>query len=83
MSKVLTTTEVAKILQVSNRKVTQWIDNQTIKGFRMPGSTHRRVTWSELVNFMKANNYPLELLDGFSSENAVIEQEEVQVSVEA
>jgi excisionase family DNA binding protein len=63
MNKVYTTTEVANILQVSNRKVTQWIDDNVLKGFRLPQSLHRRVMHDKLVEFMAEYGYPSTLLN--------------------
>lgn len=80
MKRIFTTTEVAEILQVSNRKVTQWIDSGRLKGFRLPDSTHRRVLKEQLEEFIRDNHLPMELLDA-SASNASIEQEMTSVEL--
>jgi excisionase family DNA binding protein len=52
---VLTTGQVAKIMSCATRTVTNLIDNGKLPGFRIPGSTHRRVLKSDLISFMKNN----------------------------
>ena len=81
--KIFTTTEVAEILQVSNRKVTQWIDNKIIDGFPLPGSTHRRVSDVSLRKFMENNNYPMQLLDDYLANGAVIEKTDTTVDLQS
>ena len=63
MSKTYTTGKVAKICDVSPKKVANWIDSGKLKGYRLAGSQDRRVTHEALVEFMQANNMPLSLLD--------------------
>ncbi len=53
-----TTGEVALICGVSPSKVVKWIDNGELKGFRIPGTTHRRIWQDELVAFMRQHDYP-------------------------
>jgi excisionase family DNA binding protein len=47
-SKVMTTTEVAKMVNVGSATVSKWIDKGMLKGFRVPGSNHRRVLRTDL-----------------------------------
>ncbi len=52
---VLRTGDVAKLCRVAARTVTKWIDNGSLKGFRIPGSAHRRVTRDDFIAFAKAH----------------------------
>jgi excisionase family DNA binding protein len=80
--KIFTTTKVAKILQVSNRKVTQWIDDGVLEGYPLPGSTHRRVSDEKLRDFMEQNNFPLKLLDDFLANEAVIKTKDTVIELQ-
>lgn len=51
--RILTTGQVARVMDVSTRTVTGWIDGGLLKGFRVPGSRHRRVEEKHLKEFMK------------------------------
>lgn len=62
--RVFTTGETAKICHVSQQTIIRSFDNGTLKGFRVPGSTFRRIPESSLRTFMADNNIPLEWLDG-------------------
>lgn len=57
---VLTTGEVAKICNVAPRTVSKWFDSGQLKGYRIPGSKDRRIPASQLVQFMKDHNIPLD-----------------------
>lgn len=50
---VLTTGQAAKICHVSYQTVNRLIDRGILKGFRVPGSKHRRVKRSDLLEFIK------------------------------
>ena len=56
---VLTTGEVAKICNVSNRTVSKWFDTGALIGYRIPGSKDRRIPVKYLVRFMKAAGMPI------------------------
>ncbi len=56
--KVFTTGNVARLCQVSPRTVTIWFDKGLLEGYRLPGSTDRRITRSSLVKFLEANGMP-------------------------
>ena len=49
--KVFSTTQVAKICQVSTRTVCNWFDRGMLKGFRVPGSRFRRIPQDSLETF--------------------------------
>ena len=53
-----TTGEVARICQVSKRTVILWIDRGRLRGYRLPGSRHRRVSAASLRRFLRAHRLP-------------------------
>lgn len=63
---VFTTGEVARLCHVNIRTVIRWIDAGQLKGYRIPGSRDRRVTRATLVEFMRAYELPLGVLEGTS-----------------
>ena len=76
---VLTSGDVARICNVASRTAQKWIDNGSLKGYRVPGSKDRRVTKASLIEFMQANNMPIHIsskrnviLFGFPKDSAAI-----------
>lgn len=65
--KVFTTGQIAKILAVAPRTVSKWIDGGTLKGFRLPGSSARRVVREELRRFLVRSGYPTDWLAAVQS----------------
>lgn len=59
---VFTTGQVAKICHISQNTVIENIKGGLLEGYRIPGSTHRRVTRAELTRYMGAYGLPLEWL---------------------
>jgi excisionase family DNA binding protein len=57
---ILTIGEAAKICKAASRTVSRWFDAGLIKGWRLPLSTDRRVTRTELIRFMKEHEIPYE-----------------------
>jgi excisionase family DNA binding protein len=55
---VLTTGQVAKIIQCAPRTITKLIDAGKLKGHRLPGTDDRRVFAADLYNFLTAHDYP-------------------------
>jgi len=55
MKRTYTTGQVAKICDVAPRTVSKWIDGGFLKGYRIPGSTDRRVHRDQLLKFMIEN----------------------------
>ena len=53
-----TTGEIARICQVSKRTVILWIDGGRLRGYRIPGSRHRRVSVASLRKFLRSNKLP-------------------------
>lgn len=60
--KKLTTFQIAKLLDVSDQSVANWIDSGQLRAGRTPGG-HRRVVREDLVNFLRQRkvNVPREL----------------------
>lgn len=57
---VYTTTEAAKVCQVSVATVSHWFDTGLIAGYRLPPRRKlRRILRSSLEAFLVANNMPL------------------------
>ena len=63
MKKVYTTGEVAKLLGININTVIKWFDEGKITGFRLPGSLERRITRTALLDFMRTNSIPLDLVN--------------------
>lgn len=55
---VLTTGEVSKIAGVAPRTVAMWIDSGRLAGYRIPGSTARRVSRANLADFLHRYDMP-------------------------
>lgn len=62
MKAVYTTGEVAQICKVSQQTVIRCFDNGKLRGFRVPGSDHRRIPRESLLQFMKDNDIPIDRL---------------------
>jgi len=62
--RIFTTGEAAQICKVSQQTIIRCFDSGRLTGFRVPGSKFRRIPRDELIRFMKANNIPLESLEG-------------------
>jgi len=63
--RLLTSHEVASLVQVSPSSVLKWIEQGKLRAFRTPGG-HRRVASDELLGFLRAHQLPVpaELEDG-------------------
>lgn len=57
---VYTTGEISRISGVAPRTVTKWIDSGILAGFRIPGSTDRRVPHKNLIRFLTDRNMPMD-----------------------
>lgn len=55
--------QIAHLCGVSPRTVAKWIDSDELKGFKLPGSDHRRVHHEDLVSFMKLHGYQTDSLE--------------------
>ena len=56
---VLTTGDIAKICNVSQKTAAKWFDKGIISGYRLPGSKDRRIPIDELYRFMREANIPI------------------------
>ncbi|UCB45770.1 MAG: response regulator [Spirochaetota bacterium] len=56
--KIYTTYQIGKFCQVNIRTVIRWIETGKLKAYSTPGG-HRRVKWSDLVNFLSQNQMPI------------------------
>ncbi len=56
--KIYTTYQIGKFCQVNIRTVIRWIETGKLKAYSTPGG-HRRVKWSDLINFLKENKMPI------------------------
>jgi excisionase family DNA binding protein len=63
MKTVFTTGEAAEICKVSQQTIIRCFDSGRLKGFRVPGSRFRRIPRDALMQFMKENSIPVDLLD--------------------
>jgi len=50
-----TTGQVAKIFKVSRRAIGKWVDSGRLRGYRVPGSRHRRIPREYLAEFLIEN----------------------------
>ncbi len=56
--RLLTSHEVASLVQVSPSSVLKWIEQGKLRAFRTPGG-HRRVASDELLGFLRAHRLPV------------------------
>ena len=73
---VLTTGEVAKICNVASRTVSKWFDSGQLRGYRIPGSTDRRIPVSNLRKFMKNHGIPMDGLMSGGTRVLVVDSDE-------
>jgi excisionase family DNA binding protein len=57
--KYLTTGQCAKYCQVCTRTIHNWVDTGLLKGFKIPGSNHRRIPQENLVALMEKHGIPI------------------------
>jgi len=62
--KIFTTGEAAQVCKVSQQTIIRCFDSGRLIGFRVPGSKFRRIPREELIRFMKANDIPIDSLEG-------------------
>lgn len=61
--KVYTSGEVAKMCTVAATTVNKWFDSGQLKGFRIPGSRHRRIPRGSLIRFLRNHQFPLDAVE--------------------
>lgn len=73
--RVFTTGEAAAVCKVSQQTIIRCFDSGRLQGFRVPGSKFRRIPRDELVRFMRANNIPVESLEGGKKRVLVVDDD--------
>ena len=74
--RVFTTGEAAVICKVSQQTIIRCFDSGRLTGFRVPGSKLRRIPREELVRFMRANNIPLDIIEGATRRVLVVDDDQ-------
>ena len=72
---VFTTGEAAKICKVSQQTIIRCFDNGSLKGFRVPGSSFRRIPRDQLFSFMKDNGIPTDALESGKKKLLVVDDD--------
>jgi excisionase family DNA binding protein len=78
---VYTTGEVAQICKVSQQTVIRCFDSGKLKGFRVPGSRFRRIPRDALLQFMKENQIPADLLDSGKRRVLVVDDDQAIIEM--
>lgn len=73
--RIFTTGEAAQVCKVSQQTIIRCFDSGRLTGFRVPGSKFRRIPREELIRFMKANNIPIEALEGATKRILVVDDD--------
>jgi two-component system, OmpR family, response regulator len=74
--RIFTTGEAAEICKVSQQTIIRCFDSGRLTGFRVPGSKFRRIPREELIRFMRANNIPLDALEGSTRRILVVDDDQ-------
>lgn len=67
-NETLTVGEVIHLTRCSRSTVHRWIDTGLLRGYRIPGSKHRRVLRSEFVAFCREYELPVQGVDQWQCE---------------
>jgi excisionase family DNA binding protein len=73
---IFTTGEAAEVCKISQQTIIRCFDSGRLHGFRVPGSRFRRIPRDELVRFMRANNIPVDGLEGGKKRILVVDDDE-------
>jgi excisionase family DNA binding protein len=73
--KIFTTGEAAQVCKVSQQTIIRCFDSGRLTGFRVPGSKFRRIPRDELIRFMRANNIPLDPIEGGKKRILVVDDD--------
>ena len=73
--RVFTTGEAAQVCKVSQQTIIRCFDSGRLNGFRVPGSRFRRIPREELIKFMRANDIPLESIEGSKKRVLVVDDD--------
>ncbi|MDX1566085.1 MAG: response regulator [Phycisphaeraceae bacterium] len=76
---VFTTGEAASICQISQQTIIRCFDAGRLNGFKVPGSKFRRIPRDELLRFMRANNIPLDRLNGAGKRRILVVDDNEQI----
>jgi two-component system, OmpR family, response regulator RpaA len=74
--RIFTTGEAAEICKVSQQTIIRCFDSGRLTGFRVPGSKFRRIPRDELIRFMRANNIPLDIIEGATRRVLVVDDDQ-------
>jgi excisionase family DNA binding protein len=78
--KVYTTGQVGRICRVATSTVNKWFDSGRLKGYRVPGSRHRRIPRENLIDFLKRHGVPLgNLAEDAIAKVLIVSQDQVLV----
>ena len=77
--KIYTTGQVSRICQVATSTVNKWFDSGQLKGFRVPGSRHRRIPRENLAKFLRENGISLERLDTATTSTVLLVTRDAQL----
>ena len=72
---VFTTGEAARICRLSQQTIIRYFDNGRLKGFRVPGSSDRRILRSDLFQLMRRRRIPTSIADGHTQRVLVIDND--------
>ena len=80
--KSLTTGDIAKYCDVNLRTVIRWIDNGSLKGYKLPGRGNNRVKVEDFLLFLNENNMPVpdELAAKSQNKNILIVDDEAAIA---
>lgn len=73
---VFTTGEAAEVCKVSQQTIIRCFDSGRLRGFRVPGSKFRRIPREELIQFMRSNGIPTDMLEGSKKRILVVDDDE-------
>ena len=73
--RTFTTGEAAAVCKVSQQTIIRCFDSGRLTGFRVPGSKFRRIPREELIRFMRANNIPLDTIEGQTRRVLVVDDD--------
>ena len=72
---VFTTGEAARICRLSQQTIIRYFDNGRLKGFRVPGSSDRRILRGDLLQLMRRRRIPTSIAEGLTKRVLVIDDD--------
>ncbi len=76
---VFTTGEAARICRLSLQTIIRYFDNGRLKGFRVPGSSDRRILRGDVLQLMRRRRIPTSIADGNTKRVLVIDDDQAFV----